>query len=126
MTTTPPNERPLSPHLQIYRPQITSILSILHRSTGAFLALASLLLVWWLLSIATGDALGLDDFMASFLGRLILVGTSFSYFYHLCNGVRHLAWDAGVGFDKQTVAKTGWAVVVLSVLMTLVLWLVAL
>ncbi|HUO82116.1 MAG TPA: succinate dehydrogenase, cytochrome b556 subunit, partial [Gammaproteobacteria bacterium] len=95
------DRRPLSPHLQIYKPQLTSVLSILHRFTGVGLSFAALLLVYWLIALARGpaayaDAIGL--FGSGFV-RLLLVAVSFCFFYHLCNGVRHLFWDAGYGFE---------------------------
>jgi succinate dehydrogenase / fumarate reductase cytochrome b subunit len=120
----PTDHRPLSPHLQIYRPQITSVLSILHRITGVLLALGTLLLVTWLLAAASGPsafetARGL---IGSWLGRLVLLGWTFSLFYHLCNGIRHLCWDAGFGLELKTVSRTGWVVVMASTLLTLAAW----
>lgn len=117
--------RPLSPHLQIYRPQLTSILSILHRLTGVVLAIGTLLLTWWVVAIAAGPEAhaAVNGFMAHWFGRMLLLGWSFCLFYHLCNGIRHLVWDAGLGFELKTVNATGWAVVAASVAMTLVAWL---
>ena len=119
------SRRPLSPHLQVYRPQITSILSILHRLTGIALAAGTLLLTYWLAALATGpeafaDAQGL---VGSILGRLLLFGWSFALFYHLCNGIRHLTWDAGYGFEITTATRSGWAVVIASVALTAVAWI---
>jgi len=118
--------RPLSPHLQIYRPQITSVLSILHRITGVALAVGTLLLVWWLIAAASGrDAFAAaDGFIASWLGRLLLLGWTFALFFHLCNGIRHLAWDTGRGFELKTVTLTGWLVVAAAAALTLVAWIV--
>lgn len=117
--------RPLSPHLQIYKPQLTSILSILHRMTGVALAVGTLMLVWWLVAAAAGpqpfDAA--QGFIASWVGRLLLLGWTFSLFYHLCNGIRHLFWDAGYGFELPSVYASGWAVVVASMVMTVGSWL---
>jgi len=118
------SNRPLSPHLQVYRPQITSILSILHRITGIALTLGTLLLTYWLAAAASGpeafaDAQGL---IGSIFGRLLLFGWSFALFYHLCNGIRHLAWDAGYGFEIETVTRTGWIVVGASAALTLLCW----
>lgn len=116
--------RPLSPHLQVYRPQLTSILSILHRLTGVALAVGTLLLIWWLAAAAAGG--GAFDTMqmviGSWIGRLLLFGWSFSLFYHLCNGIRHLFWDAGRGFELSTVAASGWAVVIVSGALTVAAW----
>src|ERR1700741_74027 len=95
--------RPLSPHLQIYRPQLTSVLSILHRATGIALGVGTLLLVYWLIAVAAGaGARAAYDvaqrLIGSWFGRLLLFGWTLAFFYHLANGVRHLAWDAGYGF----------------------------
>ena len=117
--------RPLSPHLQAYRPQLTSILSILHRITGIALAAGSLLLVCWLYAAASGpDAYaGIQKFNGSILGRLLLLGWTFALFYHLCNGMRHLAWDTGWGFDLPTAYMTGWIVVAAAFVLTIVAWI---
>src|SRR5690606_1427727 len=98
------SRRPLSPHLQIYRPQITSTLSILHRLTGIALGGGTLLLTWWLVAAAAGpEAFATaQGFICSIVGRLLLFGWSFALFYHLCNGIRHLVWDAGYGFEIDT------------------------
>ncbi|HUN50725.1 MAG TPA: succinate dehydrogenase, cytochrome b556 subunit [Candidatus Sulfotelmatobacter sp.] len=118
-------ERPISPHLQIYKLQISSVLSGLHRITGAALGIGSLLLAWWLIAAASGPQAFavVQGFIASIIGRLILLGFSWALFYHLCNGIRHLAWDAGYGFDLPTVDRSGWAVVIASVLLTVIAWL---
>ena len=117
--------RPLSPHLQIYRWQLTSVLSILHRGTGLALGVGSVLLVAWLIAVAAGpDAYaGAQWFAGSWLGRLLLFGWTAAFFYHLANGVRHLAWDAGLGFELPAVYRTGWAVVVITAVLTLVSWI---
>ncbi|MFN0042570.1 MAG: succinate dehydrogenase, cytochrome b556 subunit [Alphaproteobacteria bacterium] len=118
------HERPLSPHLQVYRPQFTSALSILHRLTGVALAFGTILLVYWLLAAAAGEA-RYDEARAligSWLGRLVLFGWTFALFYHLLNGIRHLFWDAGLGFDLKRAALSGWAVVIGSVTLTAVAW----
>lgn len=123
-----PASRPLSPHLQIYRWQITSVLSILHRFTGLALSLGTLLLVWWLAALASGpDAFATAQaFVGSWLGRLLLLGWSFSLFFHLANGIRHLFWDAGYGFEIKTTTASGWAVVVASVALTVIAWVAGL
>lgn len=122
MTT---GNRPLSPHLQVYRPQLTSVLSITHRFTGVALVAGTLLLVWWLVAVATGpDAYAvLNGFIAHWIGRLLLFGWSFSLFYHLCNGIRHLFWDVGMGFELKALYASGWAMVAASLVLTLVAWL---
>ena len=116
--------RPLSPHLQVYRPQLTSILSILHRITGVALAVGTLLLVWWLYAAASGAEAFADiqAFNGSIFGRLILFGWTFALFYHLCNGMRHLAWDTGWGFDLPTAYTTGRVVVAVAVVLTVAAW----
>jgi succinate dehydrogenase / fumarate reductase cytochrome b subunit len=118
-------ERPLSPHLQIYRPQITSVLSITHRITGAALAVGTLLLVYWLIAVAGGpdtyDAA--QSIIGSLIGRVLLFGWSWALFYHLANGIRHLFWDMGRGFELRTVTVGGWSVVIISFALTLATWI---
>ena len=120
----PPAPRPLSPHLQVYRPQLTSVLSILHRATGVALAVGTLLLVWWLIAAATGpEAFGVvQTVLASWIGRLLLLGWTVALFYHLCNGIRHLFWDAGYGFELRTTYVSGWLVIVATIVLTAVTW----
>ena len=119
--------RPLSPHLQVYRPQITSITSITHRLTGLLLALGFLLLTYWLLAVAGGAEayLNANAFFTSFFGRLMLLGVVFSFFYHLCNGIRHLAWDTGRGLEIEVARKSGYLVVAGGVGLTLLFYLYA-
>lgn len=116
-----PAERPLSPFL-IYKPQLTSVLSFSHRATGVALSLGTLLLVWWLVAAATSEeAFGAAQcFLGSWLGLLLLLGWSFAFFFHLCNGVRHLFWDAGFGFELHTAYASGWTVVAASVALTVI------
>lgn len=120
--------RPISPHLQIYRPQITTVLSITHRATGLVLSAGAVLLVLWLVAAAAGErSYEIAQACAgSWLGYLFLFGFSACLFYHLLNGVRHLFWDSGHGFDLPTVTRTGWAVVVGTVLLTVVAWVLGL
>ncbi len=115
-------DRPLSPHLQIYRPQITSVLSILHRLTGVALTFGTLLLTWWLVAAAYGPEEFADAqaFLGSWFGHLILWGFTFAVFYHLANGVRHLLWDFGWGFEIEQVRLTGIIVVAFAAGATLV------
>lgn len=119
------HNRPLSPHLQIYRPQISSVLSILHRLTGIALALGMLLLVWWVVAAVRGPEsfAHVQHFIASFLGRLLLFGWTWSLFFHLANGIRHLSWDAGWGFEIKQFYASGWAVVTASAALTLGAWI---
>ena len=116
--------RPLSPHLQIYRWQLTSVLSILHRASGVFLSLGAVGLVWWLFAAVLGDAYfaPVQAFLASILGQLLLFGWTAALFYHLSNGVRHLLWDAGFGFDLKTTYATGWTVLAATVVLTGLAW----
>jgi succinate dehydrogenase / fumarate reductase cytochrome b subunit len=118
--------RPLSPHLQIYRRQLTSVLSILHRFTGIGLAVGLLYLVCWLIAAASGlEAFDrLQSFNGSPIGRLLLFGWSVAFFYHLLNGIRHLAWDAGWGFELPAAYKTGYAVLIGTAVLTLAAWVI--
>lgn len=119
-------DRPLSPHLQIYRWQLTSVLSILHRATGIWISLGALVLVWWLLAAAAGPGpyAAVEGFLGSWLGLLLLFGWTFSLFYHLCNGIRHLVWDTGVGFELSSTYASGWTVVAASAVLTILAWAV--
>lgn len=120
-------QRPLSPHLQIYKPQLTSVLSITHRGTGLFLSLGTLVLCYWLLAIAGGpeayaEAQGVIN---SWYGQLLLFGWVASLYYHLCNGIRHLFWDAGYGLELKTTYASGYAVVAVSIILTVATWIIA-
>jgi succinate dehydrogenase / fumarate reductase cytochrome b subunit len=117
-------ERPLSPHLQIYRPQLTSVLSITHRATGLALIAGTLVLVYWLLAAASGAEAyaSAQALLGSWLGRVVLLAFSFALFYHLCNGIRHLFWDAGLGFELKTAYASGHAVIIVSISMTVLAW----
>jgi succinate dehydrogenase / fumarate reductase cytochrome b subunit len=119
--------RPLSPHLQVYRPQITSVLSITHRATGIALMVGTLMLTCWLVSAATGPTAYevLQVWMSGIIGRLLLLGWTFALFYHLCNGIRHLLWDAGWGFELKQVDITGWTVVAAAAVLTVAAWIAA-
>ena len=114
--------RPLSPHIHIYKPQLTSVLSILHRATGIFLCLGAVVYAWWVtaLSLGPGPYEAMREVLGSWLGKLLLFAWTFSFFFHLCNGVRHLFWDAGTGFDLQTVYASGRVVVAASIVLTIV------
>lgn len=117
-------ERPLSPHLGIYAFQWTMVLSITHRITGAGLAVGTLLLVWWLLALAYGPAAFevANGFIGSWFGRPLLIGWTWALFYHFCNGIRHLGWDLGLGFELDTARNTGYIVVVASIILTFIAW----
>ncbi len=120
--------RPLSPHLQVYRPQITSILSITHRATGVFLAVGALGLAYWLNAASYGaDAFArAQAILGSVIGLPILFGFTFALFFHLCNGIRHLFWDTGRGFAMSQLRISGWAVVFVSLGLTAFTWLIVL
>jgi succinate dehydrogenase / fumarate reductase, cytochrome b subunit len=120
--------RPLSPHLQVYRPQITSVMSISHRITGVALAAGTLLLVCWIGAAASGAEgyATVQGFIASWFGKVILFGWSFCLFYHLANGIRHLFWDAGKGFEIETMEMTGKLVIAASVVLTILAWAIGL
>ncbi len=122
MTT---QNRPLSPHLQVYRPQLTSMLSITHRLTGVALAVGTFVLVWWLVAAAMGPEAyaTVQGVISSVIGRLLLFGWTLALFYHLCNGIRHLFWDAGYGYELKTAYASGWAVMAAAVGLTLVAWI---
>lgn len=113
--------RPLSPHLQVYRPQITSVLSFAHRVTGVFLGACGVALVGWLTAAALGPGTysTAQVLLRSWLGQLLLFAGVFSFFLHLCGGIRHLFWDAGVGFRLRTIYLSGWAVVATSAVLTI-------
>jgi succinate dehydrogenase / fumarate reductase cytochrome b subunit len=117
--------RPISPHLQIYRWYLTMATSILHRVTGVALAAGLLGLTWWLTALAAGPASfeRVTAVLGHPLGLLILFGFTAALFYHLCNGIRHLAWDMGFGFDKDVARQTGLAVFAATGALTLVTWL---
>ena len=117
--------RPLSPHLQIYRPQITSAMSILHRITGVALAVGTVLLVAWILTVAIGDEgvyARFTGFLGSWFGLLLLFAWSVALFYHLLNGIRHLFWDSGRGFELPTMQASGVAVLLGTAVLTVVVW----
>jgi len=117
--------RPLSPHLQVYRWQMTSVLSILHRGTGLFLVLGSVMIAFWVVALALSHNIfaSYQAWLGSLLGKVLLAGWSFSLFFHWANGIRHLLWDAGWGYEIERVYITGWIVVLLSVVLTGLLWL---
>lgn len=117
-------ERPLSPHLQVYRWQITMALSIVHRVTGVALTVGTLLLLWWLISAAAGpEAYAVaQGFVGGWFGRLVLFGWTVALFFHLCNGIRHLFWDAGWGFEIPQVYASGGVVIVVAAVLSIGTW----
>ncbi|MFO7306479.1 MAG: succinate dehydrogenase, cytochrome b556 subunit [Gammaproteobacteria bacterium] len=118
--------RPLSPHLQIYRWQYTMTLSILHRITGCAMSVGLVLFVYWLLSIADGPQSyeRAMTFFAHPLVRVLLVGFSFAFFYHLANGIRHLVWDMGYGLERREARTSGWVAFLSAVAVTILFWIV--
>jgi succinate dehydrogenase cytochrome b subunit len=123
-----PVHRPLSPHLQVYKWQLTSVMSILHRATGIALSVGALYLVIWVVfaSASPRTYAMFQSFNVSILGRIFLGGWLFCGFYHLCNGIRHLFWDAGYGFELKDAYRSGWIVVGVCLAATLVSWIVGL
>ena len=121
--------RPLSPFMigPYYRPQITSMMSIAHRLTGIGLTLGALMVVWWLLAAATDSGYFdiIDDLWTSWIGHLVWLGLTLAFSYHLLNGIRHLMWDTGYGMDIPSVERSGKAVLVGTVVLTVVIWIVA-
>jgi succinate dehydrogenase / fumarate reductase, cytochrome b subunit len=118
--------RPLSPHLQVYRFQLTSVLSILHRITGVALAVGTILLVYWLIAAASGPGAfaTAEAVIGSWIGFVLLFGWTFALFFHLANGIRHLFWDAGLGFELKAVYASGWTVVAVATALTLLSFIV--
>lgn len=117
-------ERPLSPHLQIYRFTITMTMSILHRITGAALYFGTAILAWWLIAAATGPS-AYDAFMqcaGSIFGQLVLFGYTWALVHHLFSGIRYLFWDAIIGFDNRTADAMSWAALILGFVVTLAIW----
>jgi succinate dehydrogenase / fumarate reductase, cytochrome b subunit len=117
--------RPLSPHLQIYRWQLTSVLSILHRMTGIALTVGAILLVLWFGAAADGPEpfAKMQWFLGSWIGLLLMFGWSLALFYHLCNGIRHLWWDTGRGLELKGVYTSGWTVLMATAALTVVAWI---
>lgn len=125
----PQPNRPLSPFMlgQYYRFQLTSVLSFAHRLTGIGLSLGAVLLAWWLVALASGPwaYAAFSRHVAAWYGQVLLAGWSWALLYHLCNGVRHLVWDLGHGYSIPVAYRSGYAVVIVSVLLTAAAWGVA-
>ncbi len=116
--------RPLSPHLQVYRPQMTSVLSIMHRAAGYALALGTIMVVWMLVAAASGpEAYGaFQDFVGTALGKFMIFGWSVALFYHMSNGVRHMLWDMGYLFKIESAYKAGYLVLAMTAILTALVW----
>ena len=117
-------ERPLSPHLQIYRPMLTMMMSIAHRISGAANAVGFLLLAWWLVAISAGPGpyAYVSSFFASLPGQVLLFLFSWSLIHHMLGGIRHLIWDTGYGLDLVTIEVFALATIVGSITLTVLLW----
>lgn len=114
--------RPLSPHLSIYRVTITMFVSIMNRIAGAGMVLAAVLIVWWLMAAASGPTYfdTVNGYLTSWLGLLILVGSLWALWFHFLGGLRHLVMDFGIGYELKTVNMTGWVVLIGSFVLTLI------
>ena len=121
---SPRRERPLSPHLQVYRWQVQMVTSILHRATGMALAVGLLAMVWGLVALAAGPErwTAFADCAGSLLGRIVLFGFSWALAYHLLNGIRHLLWDSGWGYEIPKVYASGYAVFAVGFVLTGLIW----
>jgi succinate dehydrogenase cytochrome b subunit len=126
--STAKRPRPRSPNIQIYRPQLTSVLSILNRITGNILSICAVVLVVWLIAAATGPQAyaAVQGAIVSWIGRIVLFGCTFAFFLHLCGGIRHLVWDTVSGFELRSIYASGWAVVAASVVLTVAAWIASL
>lgn len=117
--------RPLSPHLSIYKPIPTMVMSIVHRITGVALYAGTLLVAWWLFAAASGEATfdWVNGIFGSLLGRLVLFGYTWALVHHMLGGFRHFIWDTGHGFDPQTSTKMAWATLAGSIILTILIWI---
>src|SRR6185295_11716196 len=124
--TRAPVQRPISPHLSIYKPMLTMMMSIAHRITGAALYFGTLLLVWWLLAAASGPNAyaKVQWFMGTFIGRLILFGYTWALIHHMYGGIRHFIWDTGHGFEPGKRELLAWIGLIGSIVTTIVLWVI--
>ncbi|MGB5216067.1 MAG: succinate dehydrogenase, cytochrome b556 subunit [Anderseniella sp.] len=127
MANTPMKERPLSPHLSIYKPMLTTMMSIMHRITGMGLYFGMALLVWWLFSAAHSQSYFdfVQGFIGSWFGRLVLFGFTWALVHHALGGLRHLLWDTGRGFDLVKVEWMARATIAGSITLTLLIWIAA-
>lgn len=126
--TKAPPLRPLSPNIQNYRPQLTSVLSIANRGTGVILSVGAVGLVIWLSAAAAGPEpyACVQQAIGSWIVRFVLFGFTFAFFLHLCGGIRHLVWDTGYGFELRSIYISGWSVVAASVALTVAAWIAGL
>ena len=124
---TPNSKLPLSPHLQIYRLPLTAVLSITHRATGVILGIGALILVWVLAAAANSPETyaTTHQHLATWYGQIVLIGLVFSLYLHFCNGIRHLFWDVGLGFELDSVDLTAKLAIFVSIALTIATWLFA-
>ena len=124
MPNPPPFERPLSPHLQIYRPMLTMMMSIVHRVTGCGLYFGMLLVAWWLLAASMGPNAyaSVQAFMGSLIGRVVLFAATWGLLHHLLGGMRHLVWDVGYGFEPAEREWLARATLIGSIGLTVIIW----
>ncbi len=125
-TPGPQRPRPTSPHLQIYKPMLTMMMSIVHRITGSALYFGMLLVAWWLIAVASGPNAyaNVEWFMGSLIGRIVLFGYTWALIHHMLGGIRHLIWDTLHGFDPDTREMLALANLIGSIALTLVVWVV--
>jgi len=123
-STTTTRPRPLSPNIQIYRPQLTSVLSILNRIAGVFLSACAVVLVVWLVAAASGPQAYavVQGAIVSWIGQIVMFGATFAFFLHLCGGIRHLVWDTVHGYELRAIYISEWSVVAASVVLTVAVW----
>lgn len=119
-------DRPLSPHLTIYRPTITMTMSIVHRITGCALYVGTLLVAWWLTAAAGPQSYFdfVNGIFGSWFGQLVLLGYTWALMHHMLGGIRHFVWDTGAGLEKHTASKIAWATLIGSVILTILIWIV--
>ncbi len=120
------SNRPLSPHIQVYKMPLSAKLSILHRLTGLGLSFGAVVLVLWLFSLAymSDTAVAIHAFFSSGFGKIVLMAWTFAFFYHFCNGIRHLFWDAGKGFELEQVNRSGVIVIIAALVLTAITWVI--
>jgi succinate dehydrogenase / fumarate reductase cytochrome b subunit len=121
------SRHPTSPHLKIYRLPLTALLSITHRATGVILGIGAILLIWVLTALSAGPEsyANVQPILQSWFGQLVLLGITFSLYFHFCNGIRHLFWDVGMGFELETSDKTAKLAIIVSIILTIATWVVA-
>lgn len=119
-------DRPLSPHLTIYRPTITMTMSIVHRITGCALYVGTLLVAWWLTAAAGPQSYFdfVNGIFGSWFDQLVLLGYTWALMHHMLGGIRHFVWDTGAGLEKHTASKIAWATLIGSVILTILIWVV--